>query len=151
MTIYTLEYVADRLAISDLFVRYANALDFKRWEDLNDVFVENATALWFGKGHSNSRAEIVEFIRDAIGHMPLHHFVGNFVADITGDTADAQCHMRAHHQGVGERSHLYQETLGIFRAKVQRINGTWRVTHWDERMLAMNGTYDAVDKLPDWW
>src|SRR4051812_14108929 len=90
----------DRQDIADLFVRYANALDFKRWQDLDDVFFPDATASWLeGRWTQSNRADIVAFIEGAIGHLPTHHLLGNYVVTINGDAADAQCHMRGHHQG----------------------------------------------------
>ena len=144
-----MQSLIDRQDICDLFIRYANGLDHKRWEDLDDVFTKDASASWLeGQWLQDNRADIVAFISGVLRDLPTHHLLGNYVVKIDGDKAEASCHVRGHHQGVGDRAHLFQETLGKFGARAERRNGVWRFVYFTETMLTMNGTFEALGDLP---
>jgi len=92
----TLEQLADRLAIQDLLVAYSHAIDFQRWDELDDVFTEDAHIDYtvFG-GPKGPFPEIKEYLRNT---MPMfagyYHMVSTSKVEIAGDTATAVtvCH-----------------------------------------------------------
>jgi hypothetical protein len=136
--------IAARQEVVDLFTRYANALDAKRWSDLDDIFLEDVSARWLaGKWAQQNRKDMIAFIRSFIEPVPTHHMLGNHLVTISGEVATGSCHVRAHHQGIGDRQHLFQETLGIYSATAVRRDGRWRFSHFNEEMLIVLGTFDA--------
>jgi hypothetical protein len=144
MTTDVLAQLVDRQAITDLFNRYVDALDYKRWSDLDEMFEPDATASWFENQWSqNSRAEIVKFIRSWVEEVKTHHILGNYTATVNGDTAEGSCRVRAHHAGVGDRSHLFEETLGVFSARLVRRGNGWRIVHFGEELMVMLGTFEV--------
>jgi hypothetical protein len=146
----TIDQAADlyaRQQIVDLFTRYANALDAKRWGELDELFTEDVSARWLkGKWIQHNRADMIAFIRSFLEPVPTHHMLGNHLVSIAGDVAAASCHVRGHHQGIGERQHLYQETLGIFTGTAVRLDGAWRFSEWSEEALIVQGTFEIFDQ-----
>jgi len=140
----SLAQLVDRQAIADVFNRYVDALDYKRWGDLDEMIEPDATASWFQNQWSQSgRVEIVRFIRSWVEDVKTHHILGNYTATVQGDSAQGSCRVRAHHAGVGERSHLFEETLGVFSARFIRRDDVWRIVHFNEELLVMLGTFDV--------
>jgi hypothetical protein len=135
--------LAHRQEIVDLFIRYANALDNKRWTDLEDLFTADVSARWLkGQYVQDNRNDMIAFIRSFIEPVPTHHMLGNHLVSIDGETAKGSCHVRGFHQGVGDRKHLFQETLGVFLATAVRRGGRWRFSHFSEEALVINGTFE---------
>jgi len=92
----------DRLAIQDLLIAYAHAVDSLHDIDgIRDVFVEDAVFDLSGIGFPalNGRDEIGKFFEDTVAAMSAHaHYLTNFViTDYDGDTAS----IRAYVTGMG--------------------------------------------------
>lgn len=92
----TLEHLADRLAIQDLLVAYSHAIDFQRWDELDDVFTEDAHIDYttFG-GPVGPVPEIKAFLQNTMPTFAgYYHMVSTSKVDIDGDTATAVtiCH-----------------------------------------------------------
>ena len=69
---------ADRHAVIDVLNRYAEALDHRDWELLDEVFLADATAD-YGAGALEGRDAIVGSITDLLGGCgPSQHLLGNF-------------------------------------------------------------------------
>ncbi len=136
------QWAADRWAISDVFTRYADALDSKRWAQLEDVFTEDAKADWPTNVTSGSCAEIIAFVEEFLGtdEIVTHHFIGSVTAvALDADRAEANAHMRAYHGGIGPRAGLFEESLGSFSGTLVRTPAGWRFTHFKERIFVMLG------------
>jgi hypothetical protein len=70
----SLQDLADRQAIADVFNRFVDALDYHRWGDLDEMFEPDATASWFKNQWSqNGRREIIPFIRSWVEQVKTHH------------------------------------------------------------------------------
>jgi ketosteroid isomerase-like protein len=134
----------DREAITVLFNSLANALDRKDWDAYGALFLEDATCDFTKDFHRKGRTQIVAFCRHAVDSCgPTHHMLGNHTATVKGDTADAACHFRAYHAGRDAKAHLFEESLGIFTARVKRTPDGWRFSYLDENIMIMLGTPDV--------
>lgn len=133
--------MSDREEIFALFDRYADALDHRDWELLEGLFTEDVTTDWFGAYQVSGRAEVVAYISDLIGRtLKTHHLLGNYTADVQGDTAEAAVRVRAYHVGEGE---LFEESLAGFEATAVRTPEGWRFKRFDERLYVMLGTQEV--------
>ncbi|GAB3159470.1 hypothetical protein GCM10027290_64420 [Micromonospora sonneratiae] len=139
----------DRFEIVELFNRYADALDHRRWSDLPDLFTEDVTTEWFGVHRVDGRDNVVAFISDLVGKVArTHHILGNHRVDVDGDTATASARVRAYHVGAGDRAHLFEESLAGFETRVVRTGTGWRFSHFAEPLYVMLGTQEVFG-LPD--
>src|SRR5262245_8896743 len=113
--------VEDRLDVMELAARYAQAIDRKDWDAVADVFAEKLdhdrgymSRAAYEQGRPDftaaSRDEAVHFQRVFVNALQqTHHMVGNHVTEIAGDSATLSFYVRAHHQGTGDKSDLFEE------------------------------------------
>ena len=138
-------FPGDRAAIAELFNRYADALDTKQWQQLEQVFTEDASGDFPVDSHCHGRREIIDFIKTALAtdEIVTHHMFGNFSVSFDGNSAKASVHMRAYHGGVGPREGLFEESLGSFTGRFLRTVQGWRCSYLREEIFVMLGTPDV--------
>src|SRR5712664_3624176 len=89
--------IEDRLAISDLFVRYTTALDAGDVETVVDCFTANAAleSPVIGKiaGSEAIRSFAERFAAQRAGGTQFRHMVTNIAAEIDDDKADATAYL----------------------------------------------------------
>lgn len=88
----SLAELSDRIQIRDMIVRYANALDSRRFEWLDEIFTPNAYIDYRATGGiDGSWAAIREWLPPATGAFPhMCHLVGNITVRLSGDRAQAR-------------------------------------------------------------
>jgi hypothetical protein len=91
-----IQYLVDRLAISDLQAEYADYIDSKQFHKLPNVFTEDAYIDYtaFG-GSAGNVSEIIEFLNNSMASFSTtQHMMGNSIVRIEDDTAHVrtQCH-----------------------------------------------------------
>ncbi len=87
-----LNELSDRFAIRDLIVRYANALDSRSFEWLDEIFTADAYIDYRATGGiDGDYAKIRGWLPPATGAFPhMCHLVGNIAVTISGDRARAR-------------------------------------------------------------
>ncbi|QLL09176.1 nuclear transport factor 2 family protein [Mycobacterium vicinigordonae] len=88
----SLEEISDRLEIQQLLVDYSTAIDQRRFDDLDNVFVESAyidyTALG---GIAGQYPEVKKWLSEVLPNFPVYaHMLGNFSVRVDGDTASSR-------------------------------------------------------------
>jgi len=134
----------DRQAIADLISKYCDALDFRRWELLDDVFVPNLISHW-PHGDAEGREVTVGYIKKAFTWLgATHHQAGNVAISFDADGgADVSTRMRCHHRGGDDRAHLFEESLAAFGFKAVKTSDGWRFGEITEQILVMLGDEDV--------
>ena len=131
---------SDRLAILALLDRYAEALDFRRWELLDEVFhpevVFDFGPDWQTRGRDDAVARIRSFI-DVCG--PTQHLQSGHRVEIEGDCARSRVAVRAFHLAAGRASPGYYEMAGEYRDELRRGRGGWRSVRRVGRMRFESG------------
>lgn len=120
---------AERQAIIDLLNTYAACLDTRDWLVLNNVFHQQATAVYAVT--LNGRATIVDSIRSFLdGCGPSQHLLGNYQISIDGDHAESSTKARVLHAGAGKHAALTPyEAIGVYRDRHVRTDDGWRIVH----------------------
>ncbi len=83
----SLQEISDRLEIQDLLFRYAELIDGKRFDELVDVFSEDAHVDYSAFGGSvGDRAETIAFLKKAMPLFPnTQHSNANIQIRVEGD------------------------------------------------------------------
>ena len=116
--------VGDRLAISDVLIRYATALDGRDWELLASCFTDDAT-LDYDTSGTYGRDAFVEHCRAGLARMKAtQHCVTNHVISTDGDRAHSTSYVIAQH--VRENDVTF--TLGgTYSDDLVRVGTGWRI------------------------
>lgn len=81
--------IADRMAIQQLLVDYATAIDRRRFDDLDRIFTADAYIDYRAMGGiDGSFPEVKAWLADVLPNFPAYyHLLGNFDITLAGDTA----------------------------------------------------------------
>lgn len=133
--------IADRMAITDVVVRYFALVDSKDWDRMHEVFTEDTTARWTPEVLMEGRDRVVGAMRHMIGgdEIVTYHHVASMTPVIDGDTAEVDVRVRAMHYGVGPRAGKFYESLGIQPTRLVRTPEGWRCSHHEYRIVATFG------------
>ncbi len=88
----SLQALSDQFEIRDMIVRYANALDSRRFDWLDGIFTPDAYIDYRPTGGiDGTYAKIREWLPPATGAFPhMCHLVGNIAVRVDGDRAKAR-------------------------------------------------------------
>ncbi len=123
-----LRELLDRQAIVDLTIAYTYALDTKSWDDLDRVFLADATAdLTEPLG---DREAIKARIRRALEHLDVsQHMVSNHEIRIDGDDATCRCYLQAQHVRQAAPGSPNFIVAGRYDDRLVRTADGWRIRH----------------------
>ena len=88
----SLEEISDRLELQQLLVDYSTAIDNHRFDDLDDVFTEDAYIDYTAMGGIDGQfPEVKKWLAEVLPNFPAYyHLVGNFDIRVSGDTASGR-------------------------------------------------------------
>ena len=133
-------------AIKRLKYRYVRHLDLKEFDELETLFVEDATATYSDGTYTfDDRAGIIAFLREALGSttMLTSHKVHQPEIDLTGpDTATGTW-------GLEDVVILADQKLTIrgaafYADRYEKVDGEWRIRHTGYQRV-----YEEMGKRPD--
>lgn len=131
-------HLLDRVAIIDVTLRYAWALDTRSWDDLDDVFLPDATA------HMTEdlvgRDAIKDRVRRALEPLDIsQHIIANHQIVISGDRAKCRCYLQAQHvrEAAGRSPNFI--VAGRYEDQLVRTAEGWRIAHRDLIIMWTDG------------
>jgi ketosteroid isomerase-like protein len=86
---YSLGELSDKLEIQELAYAYAEAIDQKDFDRLDDIFTPDAQIDYSAMGGANGRyPEVKKFLQDSLPMFnDYYHLVANLLIKLDGDTA----------------------------------------------------------------
>src|SRR6478609_6321698 len=115
----------DRFAITDLIYALGAALDEHRFDDLRDLFIEDATASTPGGVAQGRDAVIAQATRNHVKYARLQHSMTNLLIDLKGDHASVRANLQATFAGETGPPEL---VLGaVYRFQAIRTGQGWRL------------------------
>ena len=131
--------IEDRLAIQDLFIRYATALDGGDVEGVVGCFAEGASldspVVGVKTGQAEIRAFAEKFSAFHASGAQLRHILTNFAITVDGDTARATCYLVNILTRDGETR---MGPPGRYDCKLTRVNGAWLFQY---RLVVLDGVF----------
>ena len=120
--------LADRQAVIDLTIAYAWALDTRCYDDLDAVFIADATAQLGGV--QIGRDAIKRRVADALDPLDVsQHFLGNHQVDLDGDRATGRTSLHAQHVKRGTPGGELFLVAGTYDDRLVRTPDGWRIEH----------------------
>ena len=140
---------ADAMPGVKLLVRYADALDRRRWDSLTQLFIPDATTDWqLAVHHSHTgRDVIVDFVRRSFDRFDrTQHLMSNYRVTVAGDSMVVSCRARNYHALADTALNESIEVLGEYRMRAIRIGRAWRIAHLE--LEAFDILYGKRDQRP---
>jgi hypothetical protein len=139
--------MADRMAITDVVVRYFELVDAKDWDRMDEVFTEDTTARWTPKVLMEGRSNVVGATRHMVETdeiVTYHHVAVSSAPVIDGDKAEVVVRARAMHYGVGPRAGKFYESLGVQPTSLVRTPQGWRIKHHEWQIVVKLGSMEEL-------
>lgn len=149
--------LAEIEAIKRLKYKYMRCLDQKLWEDIEDCFVEDATAAYGGGAYSfQGREAIVAFLRRSMGAESFHssHQVHHPEIEITGPS-NARGVWALQDVVIDTGWEITVRGAAFYEDEYVKTDGTWRI-----RATGYKRIYEEIQPRKDvaglrltasWW
>lgn len=136
----------DREQIKEVRHQFAWALDTRDWDLFASLFTEvvdvDLVALGAPVG-SMPRARLVDLFQRAFRRprkeMGTQQLYGNFVIDLTGDTATARSYLLGHHHVAGLEGGDTVELRAVYVDRLVRTADGWKISSTAIEVLSMVG------------
>lgn len=138
----------DLLAERDIkrqLITFARAMDNRDWEAIGAIITEDVRAD-FGIGEVQGRSALVEFMRSFLDNCgTTQHLLGNFIIEVTGDTATSESYVSDMHLGKDNSDNLSFRTLGNYSDTWKKVGGVWLITQRVKDNRATTGSMDVFN------
>lgn len=129
--------LVDKAAIADVAVRYCELIDSGRWDELDEVFVDDAE-FHLPDGDHDGLDAIRSRISGALGPLDhSQHLVSNHQVSVDGDAADHRCYFNAQHVRHAAADGPTYVVAGRYDDRLVRTERGWRIT---DRTLTIGWT-----------
>lgn len=132
----SIQEISDRMEIEDLLYRYAEIIDRKSFDDLRDVFTDDAHIDYsaFG-GCVGGREETIEYLHSAMTLFPnTQHLNANVRIAVDGDsgTGRVMC-FNPMEMKLGDEGDAHVFMLGLWYVdEYRRTDAGWRIARRSE-------------------
>lgn len=120
-------YVADRIALMDVMLRYAKGVDQRDMALYASVFDEDVEVVGFGQETHRGRDVWVAYVTEALKAFgPTQHMLGPQLATVDGDTAHCRTDVQALHyfKDAPKRTFILWAT---YNTDMKRIGNEWKI------------------------
>ena len=145
-------YLRDRLAINDLLVSYAWAIDTKDWDALDNVFTVDAHIDYTATGGiAGSLAEIKPWLAESLAAFPAtQHLLSNSQVTIDGDRATTRTAVYNPMGAATREGPLHFFFMGgIYADQMVRTPAGWRINERVEHLVWMDGKLPRELYVPE--
>lgn len=141
-----LRQVVDERAIIGVTVAYCWTLDARAFEDLDQIFTENASADYGeGLGYFNGVEAIAGICRRALEPLDASaHSVTNHQVELDGDTARCRCYFQAQHVRHAAEGGATLMIGGTYTDRLVRTESGWRIQHRQLDTVWTEGNRDVL-------
>jgi hypothetical protein len=123
--------LADIEAIKQVKYAYFRLLDSKEFEQLGELFVDDATTSYeSGKFSHNGRAEVVSFLSTSLGdHAIVHEHLGHHPEIILTSDTTASGKWYLHDRVMVPSVDFELGGAAIYTDEYVKVEGAWRIRH----------------------
>ncbi|GAA2372133.1 nuclear transport factor 2 family protein [Dactylosporangium salmoneum] len=139
----------DRLAITDLLIRYARACDDKDWDLLGAVFTADCVAR-YRTVHLQSLPAVKHHLWSVLGGCGnTQHLIGNVAVSRNERGVAVRSNVRGWHVGAGAYEGSSYEGIGYYDDVVVRTGDGWRIAERTFVLVADNGDRSVLQPGPE--
>jgi SnoaL-like domain len=146
MNIEQLGAVVDRLAVYDLIVRYARALDSRDWAMLSTCFLADAVVEYRNATVTGYAAIEVHCRRALAGMDDTQHIVCNHAVTFVDGVAHSHCYLHAQHTRLDASGGQFLTLGGSYHDRIELTHDGWRIQHRRLKTSWVSGNYAVLDQ-----
>lgn len=138
-------------AIKRLKAMYCHLVDASRWDELEELFTEDAVCDYGFFGRYEGRDQIMNtFFRKLVSSASSFnaHMVHNPVIDVRGDTASGSWYLTA--QTTVQPANQAVWVMGIYHDEFRRVAGEWKLSSLAFEFKYYTRYEDGWAKTPMW-
>ncbi len=137
----SVEELSDRLELQDLITAYSYAIDFRRWDDLDDIFTADARLDFTATGgESGDFATMKQWLARTLDMFTGHqHLVATTQIELAGDRASGRsiCHNPMYLDVDGKQQVLF---VGLwYLDEFVRTKDGWRIASRKQQKGYLHG------------
>ena len=132
-----LQYVADRIELMDVMLKYAKGVDERDMTLYRSVFADDVEVVGFGPDAYHGAAAWGVFVETALAQYgPTQHMLGPQLATVNGDTAHCRTDVQALHY-LKDKPGTTLTLWATYVTDMKRIDGAWKISRHE---LVSRGT-----------
>ena len=146
-----LRALQDRAEIQDLLNRYAQMVDFREWERMDEVFAPGATIDYRSTGGvAGEYRETLAWLDRALEPWPINlHFITNVSIELDGDRATSRCYFHAPMgRAENDGAQLVITNAGYYDDQLVRSESGWRISARHCEQTLMIGSLPEGYEIP---
>ena len=131
------QYVADRIELMDVMLKYAKGVDERDMTLYRSVFADDVEVIGFGPNVYRGAAAWAAYVETALAQYgPTQHMLGPQLATVNGDAAQCRTDVQALHY-LKDKPGTTLTLWATYVTDMKRINGTWKISRHE---LVSRGT-----------
>lgn len=92
------QYLADRIAMMDVMIRYGTSVDAREMERYRSCFTDDVTVVGYSPEPMEGADAYLAYVIDALKRFAgTQHLMGNQVVELNGDSASVRTEVQATH------------------------------------------------------
>jgi hypothetical protein len=153
MSTQRLEEAADRVEIMEVLSRYAQYVDERDWDRLDDLFVPGAVIDFSNNGGlRDTFPEIKAYLRESLSiFAAIQHYQTNFAIDVDGDTATVRNYVFTQMISIVDDADQMLADGGYYDSTLVRTADGWRLQEYVASLTWLDGQWPEGVPRPGWW
>jgi len=136
------QYVADRIALMDVMLKYTKGVDNRDLDLYRSCFADDVEVVGFGDQAYHGGDAWTDYVRDALKRFgPTQHMLGPQLAEVNGDTAHCRTDVQALHY-MADDPKTTLTLWATYETDMKRIGGEWKIVRHE---LIPRGTRIQTD------
>jgi ketosteroid isomerase-like protein len=140
---YTLQSLADRAEIAELFAAYASSVDDKDFVAWQALFTDDGS---YGNRPVAKRLLIEAGGRLLEPFVATHHMLGQHAITLEGDEAHGRCYFTARHIRASDPAGPSEDVAGWYLVKYRRTPEGWRIVTVRGKIPYLRGNFATHQK-----
>jgi hypothetical protein len=153
MSTERLQQAADRVEIMEVLSRYAQYVDERDWDRLDEVFVPGAVIDFSNNGGARDTfPEIKGYLRQSLAiFAAIQHYQTNFAIDVDGDTATVRNYVFTQMVSIVDGADQLLADGGFYDSRLVRTDDGWRLQEYVASLTWLDGQWPDGVPRPGWW
>ena len=124
----SVQYVADRIALMDVMLKYTKGVDNRDLDLYRSVFADDVAVVGFGASEYHGGDAWTAYVKEALAQYgPTQHMLGPQLATVDGDKAHCRTDVQALHY-LKDKPDTTLTLWATYETDMKKINGEWKIT-----------------------